>query len=80
MNKQKLVNLASKAKLALSVALLSASVNVLAALPADVDTSLSATQADVVAMIGKGFAYLGVTAGLMVVLAVFVKIIRKGKG
>lgn len=54
--------------------------NVMAALPADVDTAISASQTDILAMIAKGFAYVGATTALMVVLAVFAKIIRKGKG
>lgn len=54
--------------------------NALATIPADVDTAISASQADVLSMIGKGFAYVGATTALMVVLAVFAKIIRKGKG
>ena len=51
-----------------------------AALPADVDSAVTAAQTDILAMIGKGFAYLGAIVGLMTVLGVFVKIIRKGRG
>jgi hypothetical protein len=51
----------------------------MAALPADVDIAIASSQTDVLAMIGKGFAYTGAIVGLMTVLAVFIKIIGKGK-
>jgi hypothetical protein len=54
--------------------------NAHAALDPAVDTSITAAQSDVLAMIAKGFAYLGAVVGAMVVLSVFVKILRKGKG
>lgn len=57
-----------------------AAASAMAALPTDVDTAVTAAQTDVLAMIGKGFAYVGAVVGLMTVLAVFAKIIRKGKG
>lgn len=51
-----------------------------AALPTEVDTAITAAQTDILAMIGKGFAYTGVVVGLMVVLGVFIKILKKGRG
>lgn len=60
--------------------LLASTTSAFAALPAEVATSISAAQTDVLAMIGQGFAYVGAIVGLMTVLAVFAKIIRKGKG
>ena len=69
----------TKIKLFLFTALLSATSFVYAALPTDVDTAVSAAQSDILAMITKGFAYLGAIVGLMTVLTVFVKIISKGK-
>lgn len=51
-----------------------------AALPESVDTAITAAQTDILSMIGKGFVYAGAVVGLMTVLGVFIKIIRKGKG
>lgn len=51
-----------------------------AALPTEVGTSITAAQTDILEMIGLGFAYTGAVVGLMVVLGVFIKILRKGRG
>lgn len=51
----------------------------MAALPADVDTAITAAQTDILAMIGKGFAFIGATAGLTVVAMKFKRVIFWGK-
>lgn len=48
-----------------------------AALPADVDTAITAAQTDLLAMIGKGFGYLGVVGGGLVGLGMFYRILRR---
>ncbi len=50
---------------------------VFAALPAEVDTALASVQTDMLAMIGKGFAIVGVISALWLVLGGFKKIIHK---
>lgn len=65
------------ALLAASVTLLMAGQSAMAALPADVDTAITAAQTDGLAMIGKGFAYLGAIGGLLVVLGLFYRILSK---
>lgn len=47
-----------------------------AALPADVDTAIAATQTDILAMIGKGFAFVGAIAGIWVALKYFKRVIK----
>lgn len=61
--------------LAFSLSILSAAA--MAALPADVDTAITAAQTDALAMIGKGFGYLGLIGGGLVALGMFWKILRK---
>lgn len=48
----------------------------MAALPADVDTAIAASQTDVVAMIGKGFAYAGAVGAIWVALKYFKRILK----
>lgn len=76
------IELAGNAKVqavAVGTAVATTGASAMAALPTDVDTAITAAQTDVLAMIGKGFAYTGAVVGLMTVLAVFIKIISKGK-
>lgn len=61
--------------LAFMLSILSAAA--MAALPADVDTAITASQTDALAMIAKGFGYLGVIGGGLVALGMFWKILRK---
>ncbi|GBG15206.1 TonB-dependent receptor [Novimethylophilus kurashikiensis] len=51
--------------------------NAMAALSADVDTAISASQTDSLAMIAKGYAYYGAIGGALVVLGLFWRILRK---
>lgn len=53
------------------------SISAFAAVPADVDTAIASTQADIVEIIGKGFAYLGAVGGAWMVLVFFYKILRR---
>lgn len=56
--------------------LMVAGVDAMAALPADVDTAISAAQTDVLALIGKGFAFGGAVAGLWVAYKYFKRVIK----
>lgn len=48
----------------------------MAALPADVDTSIAAAQTDVLAMITKGFGIVGAVGALWLALKYFKRVIR----
>jgi hypothetical protein len=50
----------------------------MAALPESVDTAVTAAQTDVLAMIGKGFAYGGAVAGIWVAYKYFRRVIKGG--
>jgi hypothetical protein len=50
----------------------------MAALPESVDTAVTAAQTDVLAMIGKGFAYAGAVGALWVAYKYFRRILRGG--
>jgi hypothetical protein len=47
-----------------------------AELPASVDTAISAAQADILEMIGKGFGIAGVVGGLWVAYKYFRRVLR----
>lgn len=49
-----------------------------AALPTEVDTAMTAVQTDGVAMVGKGFALVAAVTGLMIILGLFKKVLKKG--
>lgn len=55
-----------------------AAANVHAALPTEVDTAMTAVQTDGVAMVGKGFALVAAVTGLMIILGLFKKVLKKG--
>ncbi len=65
--------------LAVAATFATASTLALAVVPPEVASSITAAQTDILETIGKGFVYIGATAGLMTVLMVFKGIIKRGK-
>jgi hypothetical protein len=64
--------------IATGVGTMVASFAAMAALPESVDTAVTAAQTDVLAMIGKGFAYGGAVAGIWVAYKYFRRVIKGG--
>lgn len=64
-------------KYGVGLALAAPAVSVMAAVPTEVDTALTAVQTDMLALIGKGFAIVGAIGALWLVLGGFKKIINK---
>lgn len=57
--------------------LLTVGVDAMAAVDPAVDTAITAAQGDAVAIIAKGYGYLGVIGAALVGLGIFWKILRK---
>ncbi len=55
-----------------------AAANAQAELPAAVDTAMTTVQTDGVAMVTKGFALVAAVTGLMIILGLFKKVLKKG--